>query len=247
MDANVLKTVSRFYKDLPRQGPGSTRATKWALNRICDIQPIEHILDIGCGTGAQTIVLGQETNAKIEAVDLVPEFLAVLKERTVKEGLENRVQLHHAQMDKLPFEAEQFDLIWSEGAIYNMGFTYGLKNWKPLLKQGGYMVVSEISWTTEARPKELTDYWNRYYPEMDLVSAKVRVMEMLGYTTMGSYAIPDVGWRNYYEPVIKRLQELEDTDDAELKPLMDQIREELVIYQRYKQYYNYFFYIMRKL
>lgn len=246
MDPRLLGIIAGFYKDLPRQGPGSTRATKWALSRISEAGPLENVLDIGCGTGAQTLILGQETNANIEAVDRVQDFLDVLKTKSVKLGLSDRIHLHHAEMDKLPFEPESFDLIWSEGAIYNMGFTYGLKNWKNLLKAGGYMVVSEISWTTESRPQELTDYWNRHYPEMDLVSAKIRVMEMLGYSTIGSFALPDVGWRNYYEPVSQRLSDLEGTEDPDLKSFLDQIREELRIFGTYKQYYNYFFYIMRK-
>lgn len=246
MDQQLLKIITDFYKDLPRQGPGSTRATKWALTRIMEMGPIEHILDIGCGTGAQTIVLGQETGAQVEALDRVQDFLDVLKIKRDQQRLSDRIQLHHAQMDKLPFEAESFDLIWSEGAIYNMGFTYGLKNWGKLLKPGGFMVVSEISWTTESRPQLLTDYWNSNYPEMDLVSAKVRLMEMMGYSTIGAFALPDVGWRNYYEPVSQKLAQLDGSGSPALQGFLEQIKTELNIYNEYRQYYNYFFYIMRR-
>lgn len=246
MDARLFNIIADFFKDLPRQGPGSTRATKWALSRIADTQPLNRILDIGCGTGAQTMILGQETNAQIDAVDRIPMFLDILKNKCIKQGWSDRVQLHNVDMDKLPFEENSFDLIWSEGAIYNMGFTYGLKHWKHLLKPGGFMVVSEISWATEHRPEEVNHYWNKYYPEMSLVSDKIRVMEMLGYTTIGSYALPDVGWRNYYQPIREKLQALKDTGDKELQDFMEQIKMELRIFDNYHKYYNYFFYIMRK-
>ena len=36
-----------------------------------------------------------------------------------------------ASMEDLPFESSYFDLIWSEGAIYNIGFEKGIKTWKP--------------------------------------------------------------------------------------------------------------------
>ncbi|MGE5484827.1 MAG: hypothetical protein ACM3X4_07420 [Ignavibacteriales bacterium] len=48
-------------------------------------------------------------------------------------------------MLQLSFPPESFDLIWSEGAIYIMGFGNGLTAWKPLLRRGGYVVVSELS------------------------------------------------------------------------------------------------------
>ena len=35
------------------------------------------------------------------------------------------------------------DLIWSEGAIYNIGFEQGVRDWRPFLKEGGVLVASE--------------------------------------------------------------------------------------------------------
>ena len=246
MDQQLLRIIADFYKDLPRQGPGSTRATKWALSRITEMSTIKRVLDIGCGTGAQTLVLGEETGAKVDALDRVPDFLEVLKEQSKKNELTHLIQVHLAEMDKMPFEPETYDLIWSEGAIYNMGFTYGLKNWQSLLKPGGFMVVSEISWTTQDRPKDLTDYWNKNYPEMDMVSAKVKLMEMMGYSSVGAIALPEVGWRNYYEPLSKKIESIGQTDNALLKDFLEQLKKEIEIYKQYNQYYNYFFYIMRK-
>jgi len=37
-------------------------------------------------------------------------------------------------MDDLPFQDEELDLIWSEGAIYNIGFERGLIEWRKFLK-----------------------------------------------------------------------------------------------------------------
>ncbi len=40
-------------------------------------------------------------------------------------------------MDDLPFKEEELDLIWSEGAIYNIGFEKGLREWRKYLKKMG--------------------------------------------------------------------------------------------------------------
>ena len=60
--------------------------------------------------------------AEIVAVDLFPEFLEVLQSRAQEAGLTGRIETLAASMDALPFEPESLDLIWSEGAIYNLGF-----------------------------------------------------------------------------------------------------------------------------
>ena len=54
-------------------------------------------------------------------------------------------------MEDLPFDNEEFDIIWSEEAIYNMGFKAGIRKWKDYLKTGGYspvgyFVLTQNSW-----------------------------------------------------------------------------------------------------
>jgi SAM-dependent methyltransferase len=55
-------------------------------------------------------------------------------------------------MKDLPFGREQFDLIWSEGAIYIMGFEQGLRAWKVFCKKGGHIVVSDCAWFEQNPP-----------------------------------------------------------------------------------------------
>ena len=83
-------------------------------------------------------------------------------------------------MDDLPFAEEELDLIWSEGAIDNIGFARGIDEWRKFLKPGGFLAVSEASWFTRERPEEIDRYWHDAYPEIDLVSTKVGQMEQAG-------------------------------------------------------------------
>ena len=79
-------------------------------------------------------------------------------------------------MDDLPFGKEELDLIWSEGAIYNIGFQHGLHTWREYLRKGGYVAVSEVSWFTDKRPAEINDFWLDAYPEIDTIPNKVAQM-----------------------------------------------------------------------
>jgi len=83
-------------------------------------------------------------------------------------------------MDNLPFVNEEYDVIWSESAIYNIGFEKGITNWHRYLKVGGLLVVSEITWITDSRPPELQKYWASEYPEIDVASLKIAVLERNG-------------------------------------------------------------------
>ena len=68
-------------------------------------------------------------------------------------GLSEKITTLCCSMDNLPFGDEEYDVIWSEGAIYNIGFERGVIDWNRYLKVGGLLVVSEITWiTTAARP-----------------------------------------------------------------------------------------------
>ncbi len=96
-----------------------------------------HIADIGCGTGGQTMVLAQNAPGHITGIDLFPTFIDLFNSNAVKLNLQDRIKGVVGSMDNLPFQNEELDLIWSEGAIYNIGFERGLNEWRKFLKTGG--------------------------------------------------------------------------------------------------------------
>jgi len=246
-----IELIVDFYKDTERQGPGSSFETVNALSFI-NINK-DHklkIADIGCGSGAQTITLAQNIEGQITAVDLFPEFLNKLNSRSEELGFQERIKTIEKSMEDLPFDNDEFDIIWSEGAIYNMGFEAGIKKWKNYLKSGGYLGVSEITWTTNSRPKEIEEYWNNEYPEIDTASSKIRILEENGYTTVGYFVLSENSWiNNYYKPMEKRFSAfIEKHNNSEMaKNFVELGKEEIRKYQKYKDYYNYGFYIAKKI
>lgn len=248
MEQELIEIVIDFFKNNERQGPGSKEATLKALSFVENFKNFEHILDIGCGTGSQTLALAQNTDAKIVAVDLLKGFLDVLAGRAIAAGFEDKIQLCKTNMENLLFDEDTFDMIWSEGAIYHVGFERGLTQWKKFLKEGGYLVVSEISWTTRKRPQEVSDYWMRSYPEIDLVSNKLNTLEKCGYLPIGCFTLPVKAWDNYYHPVIKQVASCigKQPSSSLMGSFLNSIVEEIFMYQKYGRFYNYVFYIMRK-
>ena len=245
-----IQLLSDFHREGRRQGPGSDAHTLRALELSgVDRQAPLAVADIGCGTGASTLVLAEALNARITAVDFLQDFLDELENRAGKAGLADRVSTLACSMDALPFDERSLDMIWSEGAIYNIGFERGVRAWRPFLREGGVLVASEITWLTDTRPEEIERFWNAAYPEIDTASNKLAVLERQGYTPIGYFVLPTGAWLDeYYGPMEERfesfLQRHGSTRQAEA--LVAAEREEIRLYERFQAYYSYGVYIARK-
>jgi SAM-dependent methyltransferase len=240
-----------LHKHGLRQGPGGEAETELALRlAMVDRTTPLKIADIGCGTGASALRLAKLLNARISAVDIFPEFLDVLKERAEIAGVADRISTIARSMDNLPFDDEELDVIWSEGAIYNVGFENGVKMWRRYMKAGGILVVSEITWTTSDRPRELQDHWDREYPEIDLASSKIRILEQQGYSPIGYFVLPEHCWlENYYRPMQARFEDFlnRNGNREEARRIVVAERREIELYERFKAYFSYGVYVARRL
>ncbi|WP_448563145.1 class I SAM-dependent methyltransferase [Trichothermofontia sp.] len=133
----------QIHCDLPREIPGGAVYTEQALGYLPPLsQP--QILDIGCGPGEQTLTLARLTDGQIMAIDTHQPYLDRLQAEANSRGWGDRIHCRQASMFDLSFVETPVDLIWSEGAIYLIGFTEGLQQWRSVLKPGGYLVVSEL-------------------------------------------------------------------------------------------------------
>lgn len=248
---NEMKLMMHLHRNNKRQGPGSEEATNLAITLAkIDKEKSYKIADIGCGTGAQTMSLAKVLKGSIFAVDLFEEFLEKLKENSKKENTTAHIKTLSASMDNLPFEKEEFDIIWSEGAVYNIGFKDGINYWKDFLKLGGILAVSELSWITNRRPKELEDFWNEEYAEMDTIAGKIRVLEEAGYKVLGHFILPDYCWLdNYYIPLLNSHKDFIEKfgNNENTRMIVEKDIQEAEFYKKYKNYYSYGFYIAQKL
>lgn len=250
---------------LPREAPGSAEITARAFRiaargdpKAGPIRPIRRILDIGCGPGAQSLVLAGLTEADIYAVDTHQPFLERLGTEAFGRGIAGRIFPLHADMQNLPFEPDYFDLIWSEGAAYIIGFEAALKTWRPLLKEGGRIALTELCRFEGAPPSaepgdipgEVLQYWNTEYPAMTSREKNVELLEHAGYTLIDTFILPETAWwEEYYIPLQGRIAELEEKyhEDPEALEILSREADEIELYRRYSDYYGYVFFIAAKL
>ena len=246
-----IELLLDLHKSSYRQGPGGDLETEKALQLAnIDCQTPLKIADIGCGTGASTLALARHLNAQITAVDFLQGFLDELEVRANAAGLMHKISPLCASMDKLPFTDEEFDVIWAEGSIYNIGFEYGVSNWRRYLKPGGLLVASEITWLTDQRPSEIQQHWQQEYPEIDLASSKFNILEKHGYLPICYFVLPEHCWLdNYYHPMQNNVDAfLKRNGHSEAaRAIVDAELNEIRLYEKYKDYFSYGVYIAKKL
>jgi len=245
-----LNLICEYYSNLERQGPGSPEVTIKALSFIDNLTNKSQIADIGCGTGGQTKVLAQHAPGNIRGLDLFPTFIDLFNSNARKLDLQEKVKGIVGNMNDLPFQNEELDLIWSEGAIYNIGFEHGLNEWQKFLKTGGYIAVSEASWFTDKRPKEIEEFWMNAYPGIDTIPNKVEQMQNAGYIPVATFILPENCWtEHFYEPqtVADELFLKKHTGNKAAEDFIANQRHEMQLYYRYKAFYGYVFYIGKKI
>lgn len=238
-----------IYEALPRGGPGNKECTQRALElaRLLPEQPV--VLDMGCGPGPQTLDLADALpEAKIVAMDLYRPFLDLLKAEVQRRGLDHRVRLVRADMANPGFRDQSADLIWSEGAAYSIGFANALRRWRPFLRPGGYIAVSEATWFSDDRPQEIRDFWQEEYPDMLNVSGCLDLFPGAGYEVIGHFPLPEQAWwTDFYTPMLERLSELRlrHADDAIALQVIDESSNEVETFRRFADYSGYTFVVAR--
>jgi SAM-dependent methyltransferase len=242
--------ICEYFSAIERQGPGSPEVTTKALSFIDNLTDESRIADIGCGSGGQTMVLAQKAPGYIRGIDLFPVFIDIFNSNARKLNLHDRMKGVIGSMDNLPFQNEELDLIWSEGAIYNIGFERGLNEWRKFLKPGGYVAVSEVSWFAEKRPAEIDEFWLNAYSEIDIIPNKVTQMQKAGYIPVATFMLPEICWtEHFYAPQVM-VQEAflkKYAGNKTAEEFISSERHEAQLYYKYKEYYGYMFYIGKKV
>jgi SAM-dependent methyltransferase len=242
----AMAVLLELHEDVPQQGPGDDGITREVLGMLPPFGEGAAILDVGCGSGRSTLVLAQETRARITAVDMHPPFVERLRREAAARGFGDRIQAVVGDMAALDLPPGSQDLIWCEGAIYNIGLAAGLRAWRPLLKRGGYVALTEIAWLAPEVPAECREYFAREYPAITTVQGNVEIIAGCGYRTLAHRVLPESAWWSYYDPLSARALELwpRYERDPVGRAVIEGTRAEIEMYRRHAPAYGYVFYVL---
>jgi len=238
------------HRELPREGPGNRDCTARALLLAGQLPEAASILDIACGPGMQTIHLAELLpDATIIAVDLSKSMADEARRRIATTGMSERIAVELGDMASLAYPDATFDVIWCEGAAYNIGVERVIRNWKRMLKPAGIIALTDAVWLKKDPPPDLAEFWTAY-PDMNNVENRRQLVKECGYELKGDFILPEAAWwDDYYLPMRARLQMLATRykDDSEAMSIINECGAEIDFYERYPDYYGYVFLVMSKL
>ncbi len=247
LDGHRFEVFLEVYGTLPRSGPGGDVHTLRALGLVPGPAP-EAVLDLGCGPGPQTVALASALpEARLVAVDVLSSMVEEANRRFTAAGFGDRAMAVVGDMAAPPVGPGSQDLIWCEGAIYNLGVTEALGAWRPLLRSGGSVAFTEPVWLVESPPKEIREWWTSEYPAIsDRAGVEARI-EAASYCTVGSFVLPaSAWWDEYYEPMQERVASLRARlpDDPIAGEVAAAAEAEIDYFRRFSDCYSYEFFIV---
>lgn len=237
-----------LFNGLPRQGPGDGSSTRRALRFVPELTSESRILDVGCGTGAQTLVVAANSRAHIVAIDNHVPYVNALNQKVEDANIEDRVVAYTADMQRLQFAKDSFDLIWCESAVFVMGVEAALSKWRRYLRQDGFVAFTEICWQKRNPPVECEEFWEIEYPALRHREELFSTIVSCRYELIGNFSLPSSAWwEGYYQPLQENVYLFRERyrHDQLAQDLCDQCQREIDIWHAYSEFYGYEFFIVR--
>ncbi|MFC2068949.1 class I SAM-dependent methyltransferase [Chloroflexota bacterium] len=186
------------------------------------------ILDIGCGSGIPTLELARLSQGEIIGIDIDQPALDKFERRIKEGGLTDRIRVVNCSMLDMDFPDESFDIIWSEGSIYAIGFEKGLREWRRFLKPSGFILVHD---------------------EQGNVDDKIEQISNCGYELLDYFILSiETWWTEYFAPLQKLIDEsgTRYTDDPKFLEELRQAQGELDMFKKHPERNSSVCFVMKK-
>ena len=243
-----IEALIRLHSGLKRQGPGDSGLSEGIIRQLPKLPPNPVIADIGCGAGAGALILARHYRAKVKAVDFSKSFLDQLMDRAEAEGLAAFIEPIACDMGNLDWEPASIDLLWSEGAAYNITFEGALAAWRPFMAAAGVAVISEMNYFSDNVPQIVARYMAKMYSGIKTESKNVEIINSSGFEVIAVHRLPSKAWwNNYYDPLRENIEKLKGTNDDVVQAVIKETQEEMKFFKEHEEDYGYTFYIMRAI
>jgi SAM-dependent methyltransferase len=244
---NTPNPVDLLFADMDKLSPGDDSLSLYVLRSLPEHR-FAVVVDAGCGAGRQTFVLAGELKTLVHAVDSYRPFLDRLQQRAKEKGFAQLVRTHCLDMKDIPAVFPKIDLLWAEGAAYNIGFANALASWAKTIKPNGFAVVSELCWLRENKiPRAVKEFFRSGYPQMQSVEQNIATAEEAGYELFNIYTLPKEAWvKDYYDVLEPRAKSLVSHSDVAVRDFAVETLKEIETFKIAEDSYGYVFYVLQR-
>jgi trans-aconitate methyltransferase len=241
---NDSNPIDLLFGGMEKLGPGSDADTRHVLGLLPE-QQRRVVVDAGCGTGRQTLVLAKDLGIPIDAVDSYEPFLNDLSRRAARQGVARLIRPHCMNMKDISVVFPHIDLLWSEGAAYNIGFAAALSAWAPAINSGGCAVISEMSWMHDRIPGAVREFFDAEYAGMRTVPQNLEAARLAGYEVLATHTLSRETWmKGYYDVLEPRARLLLHHPEAAVREFAAGMIREVEIFGLSENSYAYVFYVL---
>jgi len=244
---NTPNPVDLLFADMDKLSPSDDSLSLYVLRSLPEHR-FAVVVDAGCGAGRQAFVMADELKTPIHAVDSYQPFLDRLIHRAKEKGLAELMRTHCMDMKDIPTVFPTIDLLWAEGAAYNIGFANALTTWAKAIRPDGFAVVSELCWLRKNKiPDAAKEFFRSGYPEMQSVEQNIQTAEGAGYELFNTYTVPKETWvKDYYDLLEPRAKSLATHSDVAVRDFAVETLKEIETFKIAEDSYGYVFYVLQR-
>ena len=119
--------------------------------------------------------------------------------------------------------------------------------WAAAIRDGGFAVVSELSWLSDCPPDDARAFFASAYPDMRGVAENRAIAEAAGYQVLATETLPRDAWvTGYYAVLEPRARALADHPDAAVRAMAEETLREIEVFERSGDAYGYVLYLLRR-
>lgn len=233
-----LQPFFKLHRDLPREGPGEPADVAWAA-QVAGLNPNAEIADVACGPGGDIeALLEAAPQGHVTALDKTSHFVAAARAKWAGDA---RATVLKADMARI---ANTYDLIWCAGAVYFIGVTPALTQWRKSLRAGGMIAFSEACFFTDTPSARVRKLFADYAGMTDAEGIAAQVAAA-GYETVATRRLSDAAWEAYLTPIDARIAMLREGADAALTAVLDEAEEEAACWRDERENFGYLLSVVR--
>lgn len=166
---SILPKLIRHFRVIALSGPHfgmlallEQRAALTGWQQMCrtvfeglDLKTGDHVLDVGCGSGAVARQFVQQTGGQnpLTAIDLSPYLLEEARYCAIAAGLGDMITFTHASAEALPFANDHFDAAFTVTVLEECHARRAVDELVRVVKPGGRVAII-------VRAVDLPQWWN---------------------------------------------------------------------------------------